>query len=177
MWLSICLILIYLLKRHPHFFQSEMLSTSRLPGQPSLSEDTEIHFKVIQEEAFSDIQTVPYTHTHTHTHTLISPFSRTRYPWHILVCANSASYLFSSHPSSHYPAVHFHLYLQSKVLSSLSMATPHRTQDLNFLTRDWTQASCIGSVESRPLDHQGMCTPLVSWGQGLCWNHLYITNF
>ena len=69
MGLSICLILIYLLKRHPHLFQSEMLSTSRLPGQPSLSEDTKIHFKVIQEEAFSDIQTVPYTHTHTHTHT------------------------------------------------------------------------------------------------------------
>ena len=46
-----------------------MLSTSRLPGQPSCSEDTKIYFKVIQEGAFSDIQTVSYTHTHTHTHT------------------------------------------------------------------------------------------------------------
>ena len=28
-------------------------------------------------------------------------------------------------------------------------------QDLSSLTRDQTQAPCIGSVESQPLDHQG----------------------
>ena len=39
--------------------------------------------------------------------------------------------------------------------SPLFLAMPHGMWDLSSLTRDWTRATCSGSLESKPLDCQG----------------------
>ena len=31
----------------------------------------------------------------------------------------------------------------------------HSVRDLSSLSKDWTHAPCTGSMESKPLDHQG----------------------